>query len=64
LIDKFNEFYLFLIKEISNHQLQEMMKVQTAAAVRKIIRKVDTDGDKKISIKEAMTAMQSEIFKA
>lgn len=41
-----------------------MMKVQTAAAVRKIIRKVDTDGDKKISIKEAMTAMQSEIFKA
>ena len=77
-----------------NEELREMIKIQTAVAVKKIIqarvsticlikvilisfdfkliffyfkilkseKKVDQDGDKKISIKEALTAMQSEIF--
>ena len=49
--------------DVSNHHLRDMMKIQTATAVKKIIKKVDSDGDRKISIKEAMSAMQSEFFK-
>jgi len=40
-----------------------MMKIQVAAAVKRIIKNVDTDGDKKISLKEAMLAMRTGIFK-
>ena len=40
-----------------------MMKIQAASAVKKFVKKYDEDGDKKISIKEAMAAMSSNIFK-
>ena len=48
---------------MKNQELAEMLKMQTATAVKRIIKKVDTDGDKKISIKEALKAMQNQIFK-